>query len=149
TERMAMSDGKAPAGYPTLTGNPVAVIVFAVVVNKGTGVYNLTTAQLRDIWLGNITNWAQLKGPDLPISIVARTTASGTRRTFDDKILGGRAEPPFSSYNCVDKNAVPLSRVIRCEVTDTGTLLQRVNSIPGAIGYAQVSDAANYPSVSA
>jgi ABC-type phosphate transport system substrate-binding protein len=33
-------------------------------------------------------------------------------------------------------------------VTDTGTLLQRVNSIPGAIGYAQISDAATYPNVS-
>ncbi len=148
TERMAMSDGKAPGGYPTLQGNPAAVILFAVVVNKGTGVYNLTTAQLRGIWLGTVTNWKQLKGPDLPISIVARTTASGTRRTFDDKILGGQAEPPFSSYNCVSRNAVPRSAVTRCEVTDTGTLLQRVNSIPGAIGYAQVSDAAGFPGVS-
>jgi ABC-type phosphate transport system substrate-binding protein len=148
TGQLAMSDGKAPGGYPALKGNPVAVIVFAVVVNKETGVYNLTTAQLRDIWLGAVTNWKQLGGVDLPVSIVARTTASGTRRTFDDKILGGQAEPPFSSYNCVDKNAVPASRVIRCEVTDTRTLLQRVNSIPGAIGYAQISDAANYPRVS-
>ena len=86
---------------------------------------------------------------DLPISIVARTTASGTRRTFDDKVLGGQAEPPFSSYNCVNKNAVLDSPVTRCEVTDTRTLLQRVNAIPGAIGYAQISDAASYPSVSA
>jgi ABC-type phosphate transport system substrate-binding protein len=148
-EQMAMSDGKAPAGYPALKGNPVAVILFAVVVNKGTGTYNLTSAQLRDIWLGTITNWKQLHGPDLPISIVARTPASGTRRTFDDKVLGGRAEPPFSSYNCVTKNAVPASLVTRCEVTDTRTLLERVNSIPGAIGYAQVSDAATYPNVSA
>jgi ABC-type phosphate transport system substrate-binding protein len=144
-----MSDGPVPAGYRTLSGHPVAVILFAVVVNRGTDVYNLSTAQLRDIWLGKITNWKQLHGADLPISIVARTTASGTRRTFDEKILGGQAEPPFSSYNCVDKNAVPTSKVTRCEVTDTGTLLQRVNSIPGAIGYAQISDAATYPNVSA
>lgn len=147
-EQLAMSDGKAPGGYPTLKGNPVAVILFAVVVNRATGVYNLTSAQLRGIWLGTYTNWKQLGGPDLPISIVARTTASGTRRTFDDKILGGRAEPPFSSYNCVTRNAVPLSPVTRCEVTDTRTLLERVNSIAGAIGYAQVSDAQNYPDVS-
>lgn len=141
-----MSDGPAPGGYPTLTGNPVAVILFAVVVNKETDTYNLTTAQLRDIWLGKITNWKQLNGPDLPISIVARTTASGTRRTFDDKVLR-QAEPPFSSYNCLSRNAVQDSKVIRCEVTDTGTLLARVNSIPGAIGYAQISDAAAYPNV--
>jgi ABC-type phosphate transport system substrate-binding protein len=148
-EQMAMSDGQAPGGYATLKGNPVAVILFAVVVNKGTNVYNLTTAQLRAIWLGQITNWKRLGGPDLPIRIVARTTASGTRRAFDEKVLGGQAEPPFSSYNCDTKNAVPSATVTRCEVNDTGTLLQRVNSIPGAIGYAQTSDAANYPNVSA
>lgn len=145
--QMAMSDGQAPAGYPTLKGNPVAVIVFAVVLNKGIGIYNLTAVQLRDIWLGTVTNWKQLGGSDLPIRIVARTTASGTRRAFDDYILG-RAEPPFSSYNCVTKNAVLSSPVTRCEVTDTGTLLERVNSIPGAIGYAQISDASAYPNIS-
>lgn len=37
--------------------------------------------------------------------------------------------------------------MIRCEVADTSTLLQRVNTIPGAIGYAQTSDAASYANV--
>lgn len=146
-QQMAMSDGPAPGGYPSLAGHPVAVILFAVVVNKGTDIYNLTTAQLRDIWQGRITTWKQLGGSDRPVRIVARTTASGTRRAFDQFILG-QAEPPFSSYNCSSKNAVPAAKVIRCEVTDTGTLLQRVNSIQGAIGYAQISDAANYPFIS-
>jgi phosphate transport system substrate-binding protein len=146
-EQMAMSDGPKPSGYSSLTGDPVAVILFAVVVNSDTKVYNLSTAQLRGIFLGKITNWKQVGGPDWPIRIVARTTASGTRATFDRKILGGQAEPPFSSYNCTSKNAVPSSPFIRCEVTDTGTLLQRVNSIQGAIGYAQISDASAYPNV--
>jgi phosphate transport system substrate-binding protein len=149
TEQIAMSDGPAPVGYPTLVGHPVAVMLFAVVVNKQLDIYNLTTTQLRDIWLGKITNWGQAGGPNLPVRIVARTTASGTRRAFDEKVLGGQAEPAFSSYNCVNKNAVPLSPVIRCEVSDTGTLLEKVDSIPGAIGYAQVSDAAPYLNVSA
>jgi ABC-type phosphate transport system substrate-binding protein len=146
TEEMAMSDGQVPAGYPTLLGHPVAVIIFAVVVNRKAGIYNLTKAQLRGIFLGAITNWNQLGGPDLPVRIVARTTASGTRRTFDQKVLG-QPEPPFSSYNCVTSNAVPASRVVKCEVYDTTTLLEKVNSIAGAIGYAQITDAATYPNV--
>jgi phosphate transport system substrate-binding protein len=145
--QVAMSDGPAPADYPTLVGRPVAVILFAVVVNKKTNVYNLTTAQLRDIFQGRITNWKQVGGLDQPISIVARTTGSGTRATFDQKILGGQ-EPPISSYNCTDKDAVPTSKVLRCEVSATTTLLQDVNAIPSAIGYAQVSDASSYPDVS-
>ena len=146
TQEMAMSDGPVPAGYPTLLGHPVAVIIFAVVVNRKAGIYNLTTTQLREIFLGKITNWKQVGGPDLPVRIVARTTASGTRRAFDQKVLG-QPEPLFSSYDCVTNNAVPASRVIKCEVNDTSTLLERVNSIAGAIGYAQVSDASSYPNV--
>jgi phosphate transport system substrate-binding protein len=145
TTQIAMSDGYAPTGYPSvLVGHPVAVILFAVVANKADDIYNLSTAQLRDIWSGKITNWDQLNGPNLSIKIVARTTSSGTRRAFDTDVLGG-AELAPSSYNCVNKNAIPDAKVIRCEESDTDTLLQRVNSIPGAIGYAQISDAVSYP----
>jgi phosphate transport system substrate-binding protein len=124
------------------------VIVFAVVVNKATSIYNLTTGQLNGIFLGKITNWKQVGGPNLSIKIVARTPTSGTRATFDRTILGTQAEPPFTSYNCRTNNAVPSAKFIRCEVNDTGTLLQRVDSIPGAIGYAQVSDASSSRNVS-
>jgi phosphate transport system substrate-binding protein len=148
TEQMAMSDGPKPSGYNTLVGHPVGVILFSVVVNRKTNIYNLTVAQLRGIFLGRITNWKQVGGPNLSIKIVARTTASGTRANFDRTILGGQAEPPFTSYSCVTNNAVPSAKFIRCEVANTGTLLQRVNSIPGAIGYAQVADAADYRNVS-
>lgn len=147
TGQIAMSDGPAPAGYQALTGHPVAVIIFAVVVNRSDGVFNLSVAQLRDIFDGRVTNWRELGGADLPVRIVARVAGSGTRRAFDTTILGGKAEPAFSSYNCVTKNAVPSSAVTKCEVTDTGTLLERVNAIPGAIGYAQISDAASYQNV--
>jgi phosphate transport system substrate-binding protein len=145
-QSMAMSDGPAPSGYPALVGHPVAVIIFAVVVNKQANVFNLTVPEVRGIFSGAITNWQQVGGANLPVRIVARTAGSGTRRAFDEKVLGG-SEPAFSSYNCTSKDAVPSSPVIKCEVGDTGTLLQRVNDIPGAIGYAQVSDAASYRNV--
>ena len=34
TTQLAMSGGPAPGGYPALAGQPVAVIIFAIVVNK-------------------------------------------------------------------------------------------------------------------
>jgi phosphate transport system substrate-binding protein len=145
-QQIAMSDGPAPGGYPALVGHPVAAIIFAVVVNRQANVFNLTVPEVRAIFAGTITNWRQVGGANLPVRIVARTAGSGTRRAFDEKVLG-RSEPAFSSYNCVDKDAVPDSPVIKCEVADTGTLLQRVNGIPGAIGYAQISDAASYANV--
>jgi phosphate transport system substrate-binding protein len=145
-QQIAMSDGPAPDGYAALVGHPIAVIIFAVVVNKKTNVFNLTVPEVRGIFSGAITNWRQVGGADLPVRIVARTAGSGTRRAFDEKVLDG-SEPAFSSYDCISKDAVPDARVIKCEVADTGTLLQRVNQIPGAIGYAQISDAASYANV--
>lgn len=148
TAQIAMSDGPAPGGYPALVGHAVAVVIFGVVVNKDTGVYNLTVPQVRGMFDGTITNWRQVGGANLPVRIVARTPGSGTRANFDAEILG-RPEPAFSSYNCVAKDASPASPVTKCEVADTGTLLQRVSGVPGAIGYAQVSDAAQFASVQA
>lgn len=85
--QMAMPDGPAPGGYPTLVGHPVAVIVFTVVVNRQAGVFNLTGNQLHGIFSGTITKLA------------------------------------------------------------AGTLLERVNGHPGAIGYARISDAATFTDV--
>jgi phosphate transport system substrate-binding protein len=138
---MAMSDGSAPAGYTALSPTPVGVIIFAVVVNSGTHVASLTTAQVRGIFSGQYTNWGQLGGPaGLPIRIVSRYPDSGSRRTFDQFVLGATPEPAQSSYNCLDKNEVPSARVILCQEASTQALLQAVAATPGAIGYGEEND---------
>jgi phosphate transport system substrate-binding protein len=138
TGQLAMSDGRA-SGYPDLVEHPIAVVIFSVVVNKGTGIHSLTTDQLKGIYSGQLTNWAQLGGRNVPISVVSRGTESGTRSTFDQKVLDG-AEPPASSYNCTARDPkLPSSPVTRCELSSTESLLDQVNSIPGAIGYAEKS----------
>lgn len=136
---LAMSDGPAPPGYPALIGSPVGLIIFTLVVNSQTDVFKLTTAQLRQIFSGTITNWRQLDGPNLPISIVSRYPGSGSRTAFDNKILG-RPEPQVSSYDCIHKNAVSASPIIFCEEPTTSNLLQTVAAVPGAIGYAETGD---------
>jgi phosphate transport system substrate-binding protein len=146
TAQIAMSDGPAPSGYTGLDGHPIGVIIFAVVINKQAKVYNLTVQQVQEMFSGQITNWRQVGGANLPVRIVARTSGSGTRRAFDEKVLDG-SEPAFSSYDCLNKDAAPDSPVTLCEVSATDTLLQKVNAIPGAIGYAQISDAESYPNV--
>src|SRR5262249_57087990 len=105
------------------------------------GVFKLTAAQLRDIYRGAFTNWSQLGGPDLPIRIMSRNYQSGTRQVFQQKILLGRPEFPFSSHDCVHKDRGSASPVISCENVTTADLLQNVASNPGAIGYAQAADA--------
>ena len=84
-----MSDGPA-RWLPSLVGSPVGLIIVTLVVNSQTDVFKLTTAQLRQIFSGTITNWRQLDGRYLPISIVSRYPGSGSRTAFDNKILGKR-----------------------------------------------------------
>ena len=144
--QIAMSDGPAPTGaaYRPLSGTPVGLIVFTVVVNRDTRIASLTTGQIAAIFAGTITNWRQLGGPALPIRIVSRYPDSGTRRAFDQYVLHGATEPQPSSFDCTDKNEIPDSPVILCQEPTTQTLLQNVADVPGAIGYGESSDANSY-----
>jgi ABC-type phosphate transport system substrate-binding protein len=150
---MVISDGAVPAAeYPRLIGHPVAVVIFSVVVNRATGVSSLTESQLDGIWTGRYKNWRQLGGANLPIDIVSRNTDSGTRATFDHKILRMATEAPQSSQSCTSRDLIPASPVIRCEKSSTGQLLEAVNAIPGAVGYAEAhvaerDQAAVYPNL--
>lgn len=57
----------------------------------------LTTDQLRRIYLGKITNWSELGGQNMPIRVINRARTSGTRDVFQSTILVGRAFAPDSS----------------------------------------------------
>jgi phosphate transport system substrate-binding protein len=83
-----------------------------VVVNKRTRIFNLSTADIKNILNGTITNWRRLGGADLPVSIVSRDPGSGSRRAFDQYVLGGAPEPDASSFDCTDKNEDPGSPVV-------------------------------------
>jgi len=59
------------------------------------GVRDLNRQQVRDIYLGNITNWKEVGGPDAEIYVISREEGSGTRDNFNEIVLGNRsAEMP-------------------------------------------------------
>jgi phosphate transport system substrate-binding protein len=114
-----------PAIYPdpNLTDHIVCVIPFTMIVNPGVNVTSLTQQQIIDIFsTGQIRNWRQVGGPDLPITPVVRPSTSGTRDTFRKYILGGR-----------DEKGTLLKTDSSVEVRNT------VAHTPGAIGYLALS----------
>jgi ABC-type phosphate transport system substrate-binding protein len=134
---IALSDGPKPAGSPQLKEDRVAVSAFALVVNDRVSVQNLTVKQIRAIYEGDILNWKQFGGPDLPVLLVSRNADSGTRDLFRRRVLGGLGEPAFTSRDCQHKNSRG-DTVIRCELDSTDEVLNTVAKLPGAIGYSEL-----------
>ena len=115
------SDIPALSTQTDLVDHQVAIVVFVIVVNpKVTGVTNLTTAQLKSIYSGSITNWSQVGGPNLKIVVVSRPASSGTRATFQKYVLGGPEAVTGPSSLVSDS---------------TGTVATEVQQTDGALGY--------------
>ncbi len=69
---------------------PVAKDGLSVYVHTSNPVQVLTIDQLRDIYLGVVTNWKQVGGKDATILLYGRENSSGTYGFFKEHVLGGR-----------------------------------------------------------
>ncbi|WP_180793816.1 substrate-binding domain-containing protein, partial [Oenococcus oeni] len=100
-----------------IVDHKVAVVGIAPVVNKDINVSNLSMKQLRDIFTGKITNWKDVGGPDMAITVVNRSSGSGTRTVFEDSVLKGE------------------TAVKAQEQDSNGTVQKIISSTPGSISY--------------
>lgn len=138
---VALSDGLARHESDRLDAHPLAVIVYTLVVHESVGVDELTTQQVRGIYSGRYDDWNQLRpGPSLPIRIVGRGGESGSRTTFEQRVLG-RSEGPLTSDTCDDADRVEHADVVRCERGSERMVLDEVARTRGAIGYVDVPSA--------
>jgi phosphate transport system substrate-binding protein len=96
----------------------VALDGIALVVHPGNAVTNLTAALVRRIYAGNVRNWKELGGPDLPVVAISRDTNSGTYECFEALVM--KQEKMGARVEYVGSN---------------GAIRQRVISTPAAIGY--------------
>lgn len=102
---------------------PVAHVValdgLPVLVHPSNPVQDLTVEQVRKIYLGEISNWKEVGGPDQKIVVISRDTNSGTYETFEHMVLEKKKIRDDAEY-----------------VGSNGAVRQRVQSTPAAIGYA-------------
>jgi phosphate transport system substrate-binding protein len=73
------------------TGTEISVAKDGVTfyVNENNPVEALTQEQLKGIYLGDITNWKEVGGPDAPIIVYSRENSSGTYVFVKDNLLNG------------------------------------------------------------
>ncbi|MDQ3263152.1 MAG: phosphate ABC transporter substrate-binding protein [Myxococcota bacterium] len=57
-------------------------------VNEANPVTSLAVEQLRDIYVGDLTNWKQVGGPDARIVVYSRENSSGTYVFVKEEVLG-------------------------------------------------------------
>lgn len=92
-----------------------------VVVNPRNQVTSLTSAQLRDIYSGRISNWQALGGVDKVINVYTRDKSSGTRAVFWKKAL--------AKGDITDRAHF---------VVSNGAMKAAISQDPYAIGYVSV-----------
>jgi phosphate transport system substrate-binding protein len=129
----AAHDGTANIGMssrslvPAETSGLVQTIVardgIAVIVHAANPVSGVSLAQLRAIYAGQITNWRDVGGPDLRVTVITREDGSGTRDAFEQFIMD-------------EAHTITTSALVTAY---SGGLRKMVSQDPGAIGYVTFS----------
>ena len=111
--------GTAPA---PLVRIPIGVDGIAIVVHSSNPVAGLTTQQLQDAYSGRILDWQEVGGDEGEIMLISREDGSGTRRTFESRVMG--------------ETAVALTAVVMPTSQDVA---EYVAQNPLAIGYVSAA----------
>ena len=100
--------------------NIVAIDGIAVITEKSNSVTDISAENLSKIYTGEIANWSEIGGADMPIVVIGREAGSGTRDAFEELLEV--------------KDACAYAQ----ELDSTGAVLAKVASTPGAIGYVSL-----------
>ena len=94
-----------------------AIDAIAIITHSKLGIDSLSTLQLARIMDGTYTNWKQLDGPNLPITVFSRNAHSGTYVFMCDQFC---------------KNGFPKNSI---QLENNQQVIEKVKTTPGAISY--------------
>ncbi len=98
----------------------IAVDSILTIISPANPVDELTMEQVAGLFSGRITNWTEVGGPNMPVTVYTRPETSGTRGVFATQVLKPNNAEMFSGAEVVSSNR---------EMSD------RVTSDAGGIGY--------------
>lgn len=110
-----------PAGA-SLWAAPIAQDGLAIIVGAGTGIDTLTLGDLKRIFQGQITSWAEVGGADHPITVFSREEGADTHHIFHSLVM-------HSSRVTLAARLALSSR----------SMIEMVTATPGAVGYASMA----------
>jgi phosphate transport system substrate-binding protein len=109
---LAVEKGRYPVPFS------VAYDCIVPIVHPSNSVVDLSLAQLKAIYKGEIKNWKQVGGPDRQIVVVSRDTSSGTYEVWETKVMKNERVYPGALLQA-----------------SNGAVLQAVASNKNGIGY--------------
>jgi len=119
----AMQKALPALPYDRLQVHPILSTRIAIALHPSNRVRKASLNQVRKILLGEISNWSQLGGADLPIRVVLVGGGGGVTTVVQTELLGGqRPTGPHVIY-------------VRTPVQ----LVQVVGQQPGLVGFAQLA----------
>lgn len=106
------------AEYPNLVVSTIARDGIAIVTHQDIDINGLELEEVRAIFAGEITNWSEVGGQDLMISVVAREEGSGTRAAFEDMVM--------------DEALIVLDAIL---LPSNGAVRTTISTTPSTIGF--------------
>lgn len=118
------------AGETALSHQMLGLRAFAVLVGADTGISAINVADLAAIYAGEVTNWSQLGGADMPILALQLPAVSDARAEFITTVMD------------------PAGKTISADIltmADDAALASAVTDIPGSISVVDLSNAGPSP----
>lgn len=112
--------------YPDMQAHVLCLDGVAVVVNADNPVTDLTAEQVKQIFLGEITDWSEVGGEAGTITLYTRDSSSGTREAFQDLF-----DVEIEETKCII-------------VASNGEMGTNVENDPMGIGYMSLGIAPSY-----